>query len=355
MGDKISRRRFLALAGGAAGAMLLGCGGAVVVGTRQLPVDLVRTNCGEDVDKVLVAYATRCGSTGAVAEAIGEALCAAGVPADVRPVKEVSDVSGYRAAVVGSAIRIGKWLPEATKWVKTHQVALRGKPLAYFGVCMALAEDTEETRREAESFLQPVRDLVQPVEEAMFAGVVDYEIQLDTVDSFDSADLITDTVAGTEYTATLSMGSWYWRVRALPGGEVTSPWLVTAAEPLVQVTTHTNTDYAPSLLQADDGTLWAVWYSYRSGNPDLWYKTSSDAGATWSAAAQLTTEHGGDFAQRQPAHDDRSSNDAATAASSNGTTRSARICTVSCPLPASSTASPAADIDNAAAIAARRS
>jgi menaquinone-dependent protoporphyrinogen oxidase len=47
--------------------------------------------------------------------------------------------------------------------------------LAYFCVCMTVVEESEETRREAEGYLQPVRDLVQPAEEAMFAGAVDYE------------------------------------------------------------------------------------------------------------------------------------------------------------------------------------
>jgi len=54
-------------------------------------------------------------------------------------------------------------------------VALGRVPLAYFGVCMTMTEESEEKRREAETFLQPVRDLVQPAEEAMFAGAVNYQ------------------------------------------------------------------------------------------------------------------------------------------------------------------------------------
>jgi menaquinone-dependent protoporphyrinogen oxidase len=176
MENKISRRRFLTLAGGAAGIAVLSCGGVTALGTRQLPVDLVQSSCeGEQMEKMLVAYATRCGSTGEVAEAIGKAVCEAGAAVDVRPVKDVKDVSAYQAVVVGSAIRMGRWLPEATRFVEKHRAALGRVPLAYFGVCLAMSEDTEEKRREAEGYLQPVRDLVQPAEQAMFAGAVIYQ------------------------------------------------------------------------------------------------------------------------------------------------------------------------------------
>ena len=61
------------------------------------------------------------------------------------------------------------------------------------------------------------------------------------------------------------------------------------------LTTDTGDDYAPSITQTVDGKIWLVWYSYRSGNSDIWYKTSDDGGATWSAAIQLTTDTSGDF------------------------------------------------------------
>ena len=71
---------------------------------------------------------------------------------------------------------------------------------------------------------------------------------------------------------------------AVPGREAVSgdrASLFSVAGPLVQVTTDPSWDYAPAIVQAADGTLWAVWTSWRSGNEDLWYKTSADGGATW--------------------------------------------------------------------------
>jgi len=125
-------------------------------------------------DRILVAYASRAGSTGEVAEAIGKALCEGGAAVDVRLAKDVTDLSSYRAVVVGSAIRVGKWLPEAVEFVETHQEALSRMPVAYFAVCLTLKEDTEENRGEVSTYLDPVCEIVQPVDVGLFAGGMDY-------------------------------------------------------------------------------------------------------------------------------------------------------------------------------------
>ena len=109
-----------------------------------------------------------------MAEAIGQVLCEAGAAVDVRLAKEVTDLSPYRAVVVGSGIRVGKWLPEAVQFVERYQEALSRVPVAYFLVCLTLKEDTEENRRTVAAYLDPVRDLVQPVDVGLFAGVMDY-------------------------------------------------------------------------------------------------------------------------------------------------------------------------------------
>ncbi len=82
--------------------------------------------------KVLVAYASRHGSTAGIAEHIAQRLAGAGIDAVAREAASVDDISGYDAFVVGSAAYMYKWLKEATRFVKRNSRALAEKPLWLF-------------------------------------------------------------------------------------------------------------------------------------------------------------------------------------------------------------------------------
>jgi len=135
----------------------------------------------------------------------------------------------------------------------------------------------------------------QPVPEA-----TSYKVQIDKTPDFDSANLINATVSTTQYSTALSLGTWYWRVIATDtaGNESahTGERQLRVVRPLVRVTGDPAQDSNPALLQASDGHLWVVWTSWRSGNAELWYKTSTDSGTTWSPDAHRITDTTGNEA-----------------------------------------------------------
>jgi menaquinone-dependent protoporphyrinogen oxidase len=126
--------------------------------------------------RILVAYASRAGSTAGVADAIGRCLSESGLRVDVRPMVEITEVESYSAVVAGSPIR-GGWLPEAMEFVRAHQVELARRPFTAFMTCISLAMRGGELYRAGlGKHLAPVRALVRPVSEGLFAGALDLAV-----------------------------------------------------------------------------------------------------------------------------------------------------------------------------------
>ena len=181
---KVTRREFIVdstmMTAGAIGAITLGSGVLLPEKAQAAKEKFLETSCGIGKDKgrkTLVAYASDCGSTGEVAEAIGQVLCDSGMAVDVRLVESVKDLSSYQTAVIGSAVHADNWLPEAVKFVETNRKVLSQMPVAYFLTCLTLYKSNEQTRSKARSFLDPVLDMfpqVKPVDMGLFAGVLDY-------------------------------------------------------------------------------------------------------------------------------------------------------------------------------------
>lgn len=173
----LSRRRFLQAAGLTVAGAALACSGLGLVASRTPAIATPELILGKDNamnNRILVAYATRAGSTAEIAAAIAETLAARGYAVDVKPVKEKPALDGYAAVVLGSAIRMGNWLPEAVDFVKAHQTSLNAMPVALFTVHMLNTGDDEASRAARAAYLNAVRPLLKDAEAVYFEGKMDF-------------------------------------------------------------------------------------------------------------------------------------------------------------------------------------
>lgn len=125
-------------------------------------------------DSVLIAYATRSGSTQEVAERIAAMLRESGLTVDVQPVKQVQTLDGYRAVVVGSPLYMSAWLKEARHFLSRHRGTLTTMPVAVFalGPTEDKQKDWAETREQFDKVLSQFPWLT-PVAAELFGGRFD--------------------------------------------------------------------------------------------------------------------------------------------------------------------------------------
>lgn len=81
---------------------------------------------------VLVAYATRHGSTAGIAERIAEVLTQQGHAAQAVPVEDAGPAEGYDAVVLGGAAYMFHWLKPALHYARRHREALSRRPVWLF-------------------------------------------------------------------------------------------------------------------------------------------------------------------------------------------------------------------------------
>ena len=83
---------------------------------------------------VLVAYATRYGSTHEVAEAVAATLRGRGLEVDLQPMRQVQTLDQYRAIVLGAPLYMFHWHKDALHFLERHRAALTTRPVAIFAL-----------------------------------------------------------------------------------------------------------------------------------------------------------------------------------------------------------------------------
>ncbi len=126
--------------------------------------------------KVLVAHASKYGSTQEVADTVDATLRDRGFEVDVRPVGKIRQLDGYRAIVLGGPIYFGKWRKDAHGFLERNREALEALPVALFAMGPIGDSPSQKDWEESRAALQ--KDLAKhpwltPVAFEIFGGKFD--------------------------------------------------------------------------------------------------------------------------------------------------------------------------------------
>ena len=126
-------------------------------------------------NRVLVAYATKYGATAGIAEKIGQVILQAGLQTDVLPTDRVSDITVYKAIVLGSAVYVGQWRKEAVAFLENNEKAMSKLPVWFFSSGPTGEGDPVQLMQgwQFPEAQQPIADRIQPRDIAFFLGVLD--------------------------------------------------------------------------------------------------------------------------------------------------------------------------------------
>ncbi|MHA6523532.1 flavodoxin domain-containing protein [Tessaracoccus sp. G1721] len=127
---------------------------------------------------VLVAYATRHGSTAGIAERIAEVLTREGHTAVATPVEEAGPPGGYDAVVLGGAAYMFHWLKPALQYARRHREALAARPVWLFSSGPLGTDQVDADGKDVLTSSRPrefdeLTDSLSPRGERVFFGAFD--------------------------------------------------------------------------------------------------------------------------------------------------------------------------------------
>lgn len=118
--------------------------------------------------RILVAAASKHGATWDIACAIGDTLAVWGIHVHVAHMEDVNDLSHYDGFVLGSAVYTGRWLKQASVFVRDHAAEFTGRPVWLFS-SGPLGFPLKPHEGKAVN-IRRIAELVRPREHRIFAG-----------------------------------------------------------------------------------------------------------------------------------------------------------------------------------------
>ena len=122
---------------------------------------------------ILVAYASRYGSTREVAEAVADTLREQGAAVDVAPAKDATVFAGHGGVVLATPFYIGSMLKDAAHFLERNRAALEHLPVAVL-TCgpISAEEDMTAAHQQLDEALAKL-DWLHPVAAEIFVGKYD--------------------------------------------------------------------------------------------------------------------------------------------------------------------------------------
>jgi menaquinone-dependent protoporphyrinogen oxidase len=124
---------------------------------------------------LLLAYATRYGSTEEVATAIASTLRDEfAIQVDLQPMSEVRSLDRYNAVILGVPLYVGSWPNDADRFMFTHKKALTHRPVALFALG-PVSDDPEDAQGSREQLDKELANYpwLDPVAIEIFVGKYD--------------------------------------------------------------------------------------------------------------------------------------------------------------------------------------
>ncbi len=125
------------------------------------------------MEKILVTYFSKTGSTKEIAERIGKNLSEKGLENEVVKMSEVKDMNNYSKIVLGSPIYGMKMAPDFMKFVEDNADSLKDKVLGIFPVAYIYYDGRKFWRKAMDKSLRKLEKKLNPEKQTtVFAGRV---------------------------------------------------------------------------------------------------------------------------------------------------------------------------------------